>query len=197
VLLDLGPSTVDVADRALVVAVLPPGTDQATRVAVRGAVDEGADVVELPVDVVELAAGVPVAVRTADLAAARDALAAGAMAIAPVRVEGDAAAVVAALWEEARALAAAGLDPRRVAVEPVANETTLALPPARGLRCVGVPVVVSVVRPDASAPDPDAVAAPLSVAAVRGYGLLRVAAADVRSARRVADVIAAVRRARP
>jgi hypothetical protein len=37
----------------------------------------------------------------------------------------------------------------------------------------------------------------LSVAVVRGAGLVRVAPADVRAARRVVDVLGAVRRGRP
>ena len=196
-LLALGSSLVDVADRALVVAVLPPLGDEAVAAAAAQAVADGADVVEVPGRAVELGPGVPVAVRTADRDGVRDALAAGAIVITPVPVEGDAAAVGAALRGVAQELAAAGFDPRRVVVEPVAHPgKSLVLPPAPAQRCIGVPVLVSVVRPHAAAPDPAAVAGALSVAAVRGCGLLRVAPADVRSARRVADVIAAVRRGR-
>jgi hypothetical protein len=216
VLLALGASTVDVADRALVVAVLAPASGDALVESARRASVEGADVVEVPAHAAGLHAGVPVAVRTEDASQARDVVAAGAVlvldpggfadaayleavresgitAVGAVRVD-DAGAVVAALRAVAGRATAVGLDPVRVAVEPVAPAATAVLPSAAGLRCVGVPVLVSVVRTDAAGPDPGAVAGPLSVAVVRGCGLLRVAAADVRSARRVADVVAAVRR---
>jgi dihydropteroate synthase len=219
VLLALGSSTVPVADRALVVAVVPRVADEAVPGAVARAVADGADVVEVPSDAVELAAGVPVAVRTPDAVVAREAFAAGAVlaldpsgfadpgylpaaVLAGATVVGaapvaDAAEVVPAVRALVRRAADAGLPADRLAVEPVPPAGgPLALPPAPALRCTGVPVLVSVVRPDAADPDPGAVAGALSVAAVRGCGLLRVAAADVRSARRVADVVAAVRRGR-
>lgn len=220
VLLALGSSTVDVGDRALVVAVLPTLADEAVPTAVARAVAEGADVVEVPGEAVELAAGVPAAVRTPDAVAAGEAFAAGAVlaldpsgftdpgylpaaVLAGASVVGaaqvdDAAGVVSAARSLARRAEEAGLAADRLAVEPVApGGGPLAMPPAAVVRCAGVPVLVSVVRPDAGAPDPGAVAGALSVAAVRGCGLLRVAAADARSARRVVDVIAAVRRGRP
>lgn len=215
-LLALGASTVDVADRALVVAVLAPAPGDALAEAARRAATDGADVVEVPAAAAGLDAGVPVAVRTAEPAQAREALAAGAVLVLDptgfadpayleaVRVAGTTAvgavpvdhpgAVVAALRAVAGRAIAAGLDPVHVAVEPVAPAGAAVLPRGAGMRCVGVPVLVSAVRPDAAGPDPGAVAGPLSVAVVRGCGLVRVAAADVRSARRVADVIGAVRR---
>jgi hypothetical protein len=219
VLLALGASTVDVADRALVVAVLAPAPGDALVESARRAVAGGADVVEVPTAATGLDAGVPVAVRTADPPQARDAVAAGAVLVldpsgfadpaylAAVRDSraaavgavpvGDPGGVVSALRVVADRALAAGLEPRRVAVEPVSPAGTAVPPGGAGLRCVGVPVLLSVVRPDAALPDPEAVAGPLSVAVVRGCGLLRVAAADVRSARRVADVIGAVRRGHP
>ena len=219
-LLRLGPSTVDVFERALVVAVLPPVEDESMAAAVAHAVAEGADVVEVPGDAVELAATVPVAVRTPDAVAAGAAFAAGAVlaldpsgfadpgylpeavvagasVVGAVPVE-DADEVVPAVRALARQATSAGVPADHVAVEPVAPAgQPVALPRAPAVRCAGVPVLVSCLRPDAGGgPDPGAVAGPLSVAVVRGCGLLRVAAADVRSARRVADVIAAVRRGR-
>ena len=79
VLLALGSSTVDVGDRALVVAVLPSVGNEGVPEAVAHAVADGADVVELPGDAVALAAGAPAAVRTGDAVAVGEAFAAGAV----------------------------------------------------------------------------------------------------------------------
>jgi dihydropteroate synthase len=222
VLLRLGPSSFDVAERALVVAALPPGPPPAVRGAVDQAVAEGADVVELTDAAAVGDAGVPVAVRTSDAAAAGDAFAAGAVlaldpsgfadprylaaaldagasVVGAVPAEGDPAGAVAALRSVLARATEAGVPAGQVAVEPVApSGGPVLLPRAPALRCAGVPVLVSLVRESAAGvPDPGAVAGPLSVAVVRGAGLLRVGPADVRSARRVADVIGAVRRGRP
>jgi hypothetical protein len=130
------------------------------------------------------------------LAAAVDA---GASVVGAVPVGADAADVVPALRSLAARATAAGLPADQLAGEPVPpSGGRVALPPPPALRCARVPVLLSLVRGDAGDdPDPGAVAGALSVAVVRGCGLLRVAAADARSARRVADVIAAVRRGRP
>lgn len=222
VLLALGSVTVDVADRARVLAVLPPGAPGAVAEAAAGAAAEGADVVEVPGDASELDVDLPVAVRTRDAAVASAAFAAGAvLALDPsgfadpgylpaVREAGtsvvgaapvgpDAAEVVAALRAVVARATAEGVPPGHLAVEPVApGGAAVALLRAPGVRCVDAPVLVSVVRPDGGASsEPGAVAGLLSVAVVRGCGVVRVAAADVRPARRVVDVVAAVRRGRP
>ncbi len=227
VLLALGPSTVDVADRALVVAVLPPTPPDDLAGCAERAATEGADVLEVAdgeaVAAARARVALAVAVRTptadtaraafdagavlaldpgglvdgAYLAAARET---GASVVAAVAVPADdPAGAVAALRAVVARVTDAGVAAHHLAVEPVASPGAgLRVPGGRGLRCVGVPVVVSVVRPDAGVgADVGAVAGPLSVAVVRGAGLVRVAPADVRSARRVVDVLAAVRRGRP
>ena len=220
--LRLGPSTVDVADRGLVVAVLPARAPGLVRGAAERAVADGADVVEVSVPADPTDVGVPVAVRTDDAAVAGEAFAAGAVlaldpsgfadpgylaaaveagatVVGAVALPAGVAEVVPVLRGAATRARAAGLLPDQLAVEPVApGGGPVPLPRAPALRCTGVPVLLSLVREDAGdEPDPGAVAGALSVAVVRGCGLLRVAAADVRSARRVADVVAAVRRGRP
>jgi hypothetical protein len=179
------------------VAALPAGRVEAVVAAAQRARSEGADVVEVPTDAAEVDAGVPVAVRTRGAEEVRAALLAGVVAIFPVDVAADPGAVVTALGTAAARLAREGLHAQRFVVEPVpAPGARLELPPAPGVRCVGAPVLVSVVRPDPEATDAGVVAGAVSVAVVRGCGLVRVAPADVRSARRVVDVVAAVRRGR-
>ncbi len=236
VLLALGRSSTDGADRALVVAALAPGPDRAVAGTAAAAVVDGADVVELDgtaadadadadavgaaVAAVRVAVDVAVGVRTAVAAVAGRALASGAVLVAdptgfaddgylaavvagggsvvgaaPAGAGGDPLAPLRDLAARARA---GGVPPGRLAVELVVSpDADLRLPGGSGLRCLGAPVLVSVVRRGAARPDPAAVAGPLAVAVVRGARLLRVAPADVRAARRVADVVAAVRRGAP
>src|SRR5215213_8915602 len=219
VLLALGSTTVDVADRALVLAVLRPAPPTVVAEAAERAAAQGADLVEVQGHERPPSVRVPVAVRTPDAMAASAALGAGAVlavdpsgfadpgylpavrdagasVVAALPVGTDAGEVVAALRAVVTRAVAAGLEPGHLALEPVAPAgTAVALPRAPGLRCAGAPVLVSVVRAAADAGhDPGSVAGPLAVAVVRGCGLVRVAAADVRSARRVVDVIGAVRR---
>jgi len=212
--LALGSASFDVGERAVVVAVVGPGPTGAVAGAAARAVADGADVVELPVDHVGVPVTVPVAVRTGEPATARAAAeagaalvldpggfadpgwlegvtGAGAIAVGGVPVGGaDVVGPLRALVVRAVAL---GVAPDRLAVEPVpASGTDLRLPPAPGLRCAGAPVLVS-----CAGDDPGDVSGPLAVAAVRGAALLRVPAPAARAARRVADVVAAVRRGAP
>jgi hypothetical protein len=209
--LALGSASFDVADRALVVAVVAAGPADAVADAAARAVTDGADVVELPVDQVGLPVAVPVAARTDDVAAALAAVDAGAALVldpagfaAPGWIEAVAAAgasvvgavpvagadVVGPLRALVVRALALGVPPHRLAVEPVPpGRTGLHLPPDPGLACAGAPVLVS-----CAGDEPGDVAGPLAVAAVRGAALLRVPAPAARAARRVADVVAAVRR---
>ncbi len=235
VLLALGPSTVDVADRALVVAALPAAPlDEVMGLAGRATAD-GADVVEVaahdPGAVVEavvavrgqVQAGVAVAVRTPAAAVARAAFDAGAVlavdpgglgdegyraavgetgasvvAAVPVPAD-DPAGAVPVLRAAVARITAAGVPAHHFAVEPVPSggDDDGVVRLGRGLGCAGAPVLVSCARPGAAGTDGGAVAGFLSVAVVRGAGLVRVGPADVRAARRVVDVVGAVRRGRP
>jgi hypothetical protein len=215
--LALGSASFDVADRALVVAVVAPGPAGAVVDAAARAVADGADVVELPAEHVGLPVAVPVAARAADPAVARAAGDAGAALLldpsgfaAPGWLEavtGAGSAVVGAVQVAGadvvgplRALVvralALGVPPDRLAVEPLPPPGAgLYLPAAPGLGCAGAPVLVSC---GGDGPQlPGELAGPLAVAAVRGAGLLRVPAEGARAARRVADVVAAVRRGSP
>jgi hypothetical protein len=212
--LALGSASFDVGERALVVAVVAPGPADGMAGAAALAVAGGADVVELPVDAVGLRLTVPVAARTGDPEAARAAAEAGAVLVsdpggfaapgwleevtaAGATVVGAVPVAGADVVGPLRALVvralAVGVPPHRLAVEPVPPPgTALRLPPAPGLACAGAPVLVS-----CSGGGAGALAGPLAVAAVRGAALLRVPAGEARAARRVADVVAAVRRGSP
>jgi hypothetical protein len=212
--LALGSASFVVGERAVVVAAVAPGPAGAVADAAAQAVADGADVVELPVEHAELAVSVLVAVRTGDPKAARAAAEAGVALVldpggfaAPGWLEGvtatgatvvgavpvggpDVVGPLRALVVRALAL---GVPPHGLAVEPVpAAGTALHLPRAPGLACAGAPVLVS-----CTGAGPDDLAGPLAVAAVRGVALLRVPAAHARAARRVAEVVAAVRRGSP
>lgn len=212
--LAIGSTSFDVGDRALVVAVVAAGPAAAVVDAAAQAVVDGADVVELPPEHVGLRVTVPVVARTADPAVARAAAEAGAVLVsdpggfaAPGWLEGVTAAgatvggavpvagpdVVGPLRALAVRALELGVPPHRLVVEPVVPAgTALRLPPAPGLACAGAPVLVS-----CAGAEPGDVAGPLAVATVRGASLLRVVAAHARAARRVADVVAAVRRGSP
>lgn len=232
VLLALGPSTVDVADRALVVVALPAAPPDDLAGLAGGAAADGADVIELAGDgavvdalvAVRRQVQVALAVRTPVAAVARAAFDAGAVlavdpgglddegyrtaveetgasvvAAVPVPADDPAGALLPALRAAVARITAAGVPAHHLAVEPVPSGggDDGAVPLARGLGCAGAPVLVSCVRPPAARADGGAVAGFLSVAVVRGAGLVRVAPADVRAARRVVDVLGAVRRGRP
>jgi hypothetical protein len=124
----------------------------------------------------------------------------GASVVAAVPVPADdPAGLVAALRAAVARVTAAGVPAHHLAVEPVPSSGPgQPVPLGSGVRCAGAPVLVSCLRPGAEAgADVGAVAGDLSVAVVRGAGLVRVAPGDVRAARRVVDVLAAVRTGRP
>jgi len=192
--------------------------DEGADVVEVGCGHEEADALAAAVAAVAEGTGCPVAVHTARSEVASAAFGAGAAvgrdpsgfadpgylgvvrsaggAVIGVARGGPGGDVVGGLAAVAAAASAAGLSPERVAVEPAPTSGVAPLrplPPAPALHGLGVPVLLSLVRgPADEAVDAGTVAGALSVAVVRGCRLLRVAPGDVRAARRVVDVLAAV-----
>lgn len=192
--LTLGARAYDVATRALVMA-----TDPA----------KGADLVEVPASDVEQAVRtltVPVAASVTAAEQARHACRAGATVVvdlngladeATVRAVAEGGAVLVGVFDEpvdptvvvrrARAAEAVGIAPACLLLSPALRAAPGMLGRIRRLASLGYPLVYS----GGDAPS----AAAVATAVVGGCRMVRTA--DVRTARRVCDVLAAVLEARP
>ncbi len=192
--LTLGARAYDLATRALVMA-----TDHG----------EAADLVEVPAGDVERAVrtlSVPVAARVRAAEEARDACRAGALLVVDINGLGDEATIRAAaeggaaiigvfdepadptvLVTRARAAEAVGMAPACILLSPALPTVPGMLAHIRRLASLGYPLVY----PAGDTPS----AAAVSTAVVGGCRVIRTA--DVRTARRVCDVLAAVLEALP
>ena len=192
--LTLGARAYDLATRALVMATHPA---------------PGADLVEVPAGDVEQAMRtltVPVAASVTVAAEARQACRSGATVVvdlnglvdeATVRAVAEGGAVVVGVFDEAvdptvlvrraRAAEAAGMAPTCILLSPALPTARDMLAQTRRLASLGYPLVYSA----------GANATPAAVAAAVVGGCRMVRTADVRTARRVCDVLAAVLEARP